>query len=43
MYHFVRVDQRVKQGKLKCIPEKRDTSEMYPGKVMHIANWWINL
>ena len=23
---------------LKCIPEKKDTTEMYPRKVMHIAS-----
>ena len=22
---------------LKCYPENRDTTEMYPGKVMHIS------
>ena len=26
---------------LKYIPEKRDTFEMYPGKVMYIANYTI--
>ena len=24
---------------LKCIPVKRDTTEMHPGKVMHIIVW----
>ena len=35
MYHFAWADQRAKQSK-KCIPGKRDTTEMYPGKVMRI-------
>ena len=26
-----------------CIPKNRDTTEMYPGKVMHIIDAWINL
>ena len=26
-----------------CIPENRDTTEMYPRKVMHIIGAWINL
>ena len=38
MYHFVWVaDQKEKAGiQLKYIPEKRDTFEMYPGKVVYI-------
>ena len=37
MYHFAWVDQREKAGiQLKRIPENRDATEMYPGKVMHI-------
>ena len=36
MYHFVWGSKSKARIELYCIPEKRDTTEMYPGKVMYI-------
>ena len=37
MYHLCVGGSKGKAGmQLKSIPEKRDATEMYPGKVMHM-------
>ena len=34
MYHFARAKKEITGIQLQCIPKKRDTNQMNPGKIM---------